>query len=64
MPRLKNHQCAACSHTSVEQAQQRECWQGQLCHSRRSYYRHRHTRNSDRRLNAFGKTAPLQLKNL
>lgn len=50
MPRSKNHKCAACSRIRVEQAQQRECWQGQSCRNRRSYYRHQKTRNSDRRL--------------
>lgn len=50
MPRPKNYKCAACSRTSDEEAKQRECWQGQLCHSRRSYYLHRQTRNSDRKL--------------
>ena len=50
MPRPKNYKCAACSRISDEEAKQRECWQGQLCHSRRSYYRHRQTRNSDRQL--------------
>ena len=41
---------AACSRISDEQAKQRECWEGQPCHNRRSYYRHRQTRNSDRQL--------------
>ena len=50
MPRPKNYKCAACSRISDEEAKQRECWQGQLCHSRRSYYRHRQKRNSDRKL--------------
>ena len=50
MPRLKNHQCAACSRTCVEQAKQKDCWEGQRCHDRRSHYRNRQTRISDRRL--------------
>ena len=50
MPRPKNHQCAACIRLSDEQAKQRDCWEGQSCHNRRSYYRHRQTRNSNRKL--------------
>ena len=38
MPRRKNSECIRCAALSVEEAQAKPCWNGQTCHSRRSYY--------------------------
>ncbi|WP_228025312.1 hypothetical protein [cf. Phormidesmis sp. LEGE 11477] len=38
MPRRKNPECIRCAAQSVEVAQQKPCWKGQTCRSKRSYY--------------------------
>lgn len=38
MPRRRNPECQRCAAQSVEEAQAKPCWNGQACHSRRSYY--------------------------
>jgi hypothetical protein len=41
MPRSLAEKCRQCSKLSVEDAQQKDCWVGQSCHNRRSYYQER-----------------------
>ncbi|WP_227500088.1 hypothetical protein [Synechococcus sp. PCC 7335] len=38
MPRRRNPECVRCAAQSVEVAQAKSCWNGQACHSKRSYY--------------------------
>ncbi len=49
MPRSIAEKCRQCTKLSAEAAQEKLCWQGQSCHNRRSYYRNRTKRNSDRK---------------
>jgi hypothetical protein len=49
MARAIREKCRQCSKLNVEEAQQKDCWIGQTCHVRRSYYRHRNQRNRDRK---------------
>lgn len=38
MPRPKNLACLRCAAESTEVAQLKQCWKGQVCRSKRSYY--------------------------
>jgi len=38
MPRRRNPECQHCAAQPIEEAQAKPCWNGQACHSRRSYY--------------------------
>ena len=38
MPRRRNLECQRCAAQPIEEAQAKPCWNGQACHSRRSYY--------------------------
>jgi hypothetical protein len=49
MPRSIADKCRLCAKDSVEEAQQRPCWVGQLCHQRRSNYKNRDRYNSERK---------------
>jgi hypothetical protein len=55
MPRPINEKCRRCAKLTEEQAKRQhgvdgdDCWAGQPCHDRRSYYRHRETKNLRRR---------------
>ncbi len=56
MPSHSRERCRQCSKFSLEQALQKygpeggECWEGEPCHKRRTYYRHRDRYNRSRRL--------------
>jgi hypothetical protein len=49
MPRPIADKCRLCAKGSVEEAQKRPCWVGQLCHQRRSNYKNRDRYNSERK---------------
>ncbi len=49
MPRPISEKCRRCAKQVVAIAQQKECWEGQKCHVRRSNYKKRDLRNKQRR---------------
>ncbi len=57
MPTPTKEKCCLCSKLTTEQALQKHgpegtgCWEGEPCHKRRTYYRHRDRYNRQRRLN-------------
>jgi hypothetical protein len=65
MPRPVNEKCRRCSKLTEEQAKRQhgvegdDCWAGQPCHDRRSYYRHREAKNHRRRQQRSTTSAPL-----
>ncbi len=60
MPARGRDKCKECSKLSLEQALQKHgpegdgCWEGEPCHKRRTYYRHRERYNRSRRLKYKG----------
>ena len=60
MPAHSREKCRQCSKLSLEQALQKHgavgdgCWEGEPCHKRRTYYRHRERYNRSRRLKYRG----------
>jgi len=56
MPTRSSEKCRQCSKLSLERALQKHglegtnCWEGEPCHKRRTYYRHRDRYNQSRRL--------------
>ncbi len=56
MPSLRSEKCRLCSKLSAERALLKHgpegtaCWEGEPCHKRRTYYRHRERYNKTRRL--------------
>lgn len=50
MARSENPECIKCATESADIAKKRDCWNVELCHNRRSYYRRRDRFNSDRRV--------------
>jgi len=68
MPTRSSEKCRQCSKLSLEQALQKHglegtnCWEGEPCHKRRTYYRHRDRYNKTRRLKRqSSENAPLQV---
>ena len=49
MPRPISEKCRRCAKQAVAIAQQKDCWEGQKCHVRRSNYKKRDLRNRQRR---------------
>jgi hypothetical protein len=49
MPLSSTKKCLSCSSLSVEEAKEQNCWAGQTCHSKRSYYRKQAEFNARRR---------------
>ena len=49
MARPLSEKCRRCSKQPVEVAKEKECWEGQKCHVRRSNYKKRDLRNRARR---------------
>ena len=49
MPRSISEKCRRCAKQPVEVAKEKDCWDGQKCHVRRSNYRTRDSRNIKRR---------------
>jgi hypothetical protein len=41
MPKPVNKRCQDCALLSASEARQKACWDDQLCHKRRSFYRHK-----------------------
>ncbi|WNZ27870.1 hypothetical protein HJG54_34160 [Leptolyngbya sp. NK1-12] len=41
MPKPVNQRCQQCALLSASEARQKACWDSQLCHKRRSFYRHK-----------------------
>lgn len=71
MPARSSQKCRQCSKLSLEQALQKHgesgdrCWQGEVCHKRRTYYRHRERYNKSRRHKYAGEQeSAAQLKDL
>lgn len=56
MPSRSSDKCRLCSKLSLEQALQKHgpegtgCWEGEPCHKRRTYYKHRDRYNRSRRI--------------
>ena len=49
MPRPISEKCRRCAKQAVAIAQEKDCWEGQKCHVRRSNYKKREFRNRQRR---------------